>query len=256
MSALPASFLGAPIAHRALHDRARGRIENSLSATRAAIEAGYAIEIDLQLSADGEAMVFHDDDLDRLTGESGPVCARSARELAAIPLAGGGGDTIPRLADFLAFVAGRVPLLIELKDQTGCFGPDTGALEQAAATALAGYDGDVAVMSFNPYSVAAFGRFSPEIARGLTTCPVPEDDAPSLSPAAKQALTEISAFDEVGASFISHQWDDLASPAVARLKARAVPVLCWTIRSPEQEAQARRIADNVTFEGYPAPCPA
>src|SRR5690606_2594929 len=110
-----------PIAHRALHDRAAGRIENSPAAIRAAIDHGYAIEIDLQLSQDGVPMVFHDEDLERLTEETGPVNARPAAALQAIRLAGG-GDGIPSLAEVLALVAGRVPLLIELKDQSRVMG--------------------------------------------------------------------------------------------------------------------------------------
>ena len=104
---LPQAFLRAPIAHRALHDRARGVIENSPSAIRAAVKAGYAIEIDLQLSSDGVAMVFHDDDLDRLTAERGPVAARTAAELGRIELKDS-TDTIPTLAQVLDLVGGRV----------------------------------------------------------------------------------------------------------------------------------------------------
>ena len=118
---LPPAFLRLPIAHRALHDRAQGRPENSRAAIRAAIAAGYGIEIDLQASADGVAMVFHDDDLGRLTGATGPVRARTAAELGAIRLTDA-EDGIPTLAEVLEIVAGRVPLLIEIKDQSGEMG--------------------------------------------------------------------------------------------------------------------------------------
>ena len=100
MAPLPAAFLTRPIAHRALHDRAARRPENSRAAIRAAIAAGYGIEIDLQLSADGVPMVFHDETLDRLTAERGPVRARSARELGEIRLKGS-EDRIPTLAQVL-----------------------------------------------------------------------------------------------------------------------------------------------------------
>lgn len=249
------AFLSAPIAHRAYHDKTAGRIENSRAAVRAAVEAGYGIEIDVQLSADGEAMVFHDDELDRLTGETGPVKARSAAELGQIQLTGG-GEGIPTLAEILRIVAGKVALLIEIKDQTRAMGPDVGPLERAVATALKGYDGPVAVMSFNPHSVAAMAEVAPDVSRGLTTYPFTGVEASKLSEERRAHLAAIADFDAVGASFISHDARDLTNPAVTALKARGVPVLCWTIRSPEAETKAREIADNVTFEGYPAALPA
>ncbi|WP_103332768.1 glycerophosphodiester phosphodiesterase family protein [Pseudotabrizicola formosa] len=253
--ALPSGFLRLPVTHRALHDRAQGRIENSPAAIRAAVAAGYAIEVDVQLSADGVAMVFHDDDLDRLTSERGPVRARTAAELGDMALTGG-SDTIPTLATVLGMVAGRVPLLIEIKDQTGAMGESDGRLEAAVAQALVGYGGEVAVMSFNPHSVAQMARLAPDVARGLTTSSYdPEDWAPVPAEVCDR-LREIPDFDRVGASFISHQGNDLTRPRVLALRAAGVPVLCWTIRSPEQEAMARQIAANVTFEGYLSVIPA
>ena len=253
--ALPASFLRLPVTHRALHDRTQGRIENSPAAIRAAVAAGYAIEVDVQMSADGRAMVFHDDTLDRLTAEQGPVSARSAAALGQIALTGG-SDTIPTLEAVLDLVAGRVPLLIEIKDQTGSMGQTDGRLEAAVAQALAGYAGDVAVMSFNPNSVAQMARLAPDIARGLTTSSYdPEDWAP-VPPEVCARLREIPDFDRVAASFISHQGNDLTRARVLELRAAGVPVLCWTIRSPDQEAVARQIAHNVTFEGYLSAIPA
>jgi glycerophosphoryl diester phosphodiesterase len=252
--ALPPALLRLPIAHRGLHDRARGVIENSRAAAAAAIAAGYAIELDLQLSADGRAIVFHDHALNRLTPETGPVALRSAAELARIPLTGG-AETIPTFAEFLALVAGRVPLLIEIKDQDGAMGPAVGALEAAVAADLAGYDGPAAVMSFNPHSVAAMARLAPGLPRGLTTSAFdPEDWAP-LPAAVCDRLRDIPDYDAVGARFISHEWHDLARPRVAELAAAGAAILAWTIRSPEAEAAARRIAQNVTFEGYLAPLP-
>ncbi|MCV6585411.1 MAG: glycerophosphodiester phosphodiesterase family protein [Marinibacterium sp.] len=250
--ALPDAFLTHPIAHRAYHDLAAGRPENSLSACRAAIAAGYGIEIDLQLTADGAAMVFHDYDLDRLTGRSGQLRDLTAAEASALPLLGGDGDTIPSLPALLDLVAGRVPLLIEIKDQDGAMGPDVGPLEAATARALRGYDGPVAVMSFNPHSVAEMARIAPDLPRGITSCDV-EAEAPGLPDAQRHALHEIADFDRVGAGFISHQASDLGRGRVQAIRAAGYPVLCWTIRSPEDEAAARRHADNVTFEGYAAP---
>jgi glycerophosphoryl diester phosphodiesterase len=247
--ALPAAFLTTPIAHRALHDRAAGRPENSRAAVRAAVEAGYGIEIDLQLSADGQAMVFHDETLDRLTDQQGPLAARSAAELARIHLRDA-EDGIPTLAEVLALVAGRVPLLIEIKDQTLTMAETDGRLEAATAAALAGYAGPVAVMSFNPHSVARMADLAPAIPRGLTTSAYdPEDWAP-VPPETCARLREIPDYDRTGASFLSHEAADLARPRVAELQAKGAAILCWTIRSPQAEALARRVAQNITFEGY------
>ncbi len=252
---LPDSFLRLPIAHRALHDRAVGRIENSPAAIRAAVEAGYAIEIDLQLSSDGVPMVFHDEELDRLTEETGPVNARTAKELVGIRLKGS-ADTIPTLAKVLHMVAGRVPLLIEIKDQTLVMGPTDGRLEAATADALEGYEGDVALMSFNPHSVAQMARLAPDLPRGLTTSAYDPDDWAPLPVKVCDRLRAIPDYDATGSSFISHEGRDLARPRVAELKAQGAAILCWTIRSAADEALARRVADNVTFEGYRAALPA
>ncbi|MCF2871754.1 phosphodiesterase [Octadecabacter sp. G9-8] len=246
---LPKTFLNRPLAHRALHDDTMA--ENSLAAVRAAVDAGYGIEIDIQPSKDGVPMVFHDYDLARLTGVSGPIAQASSAGLGAIALSGGGG-TIPTLAAVLKVVAGRVPLLIEIKDQDGALGPNVGPLENAVAQDLKGYEGDVALMSFNPNSVAACQQFAPDIPRGITTCSYPAKDWPMVPKAVRYAQARIPDFDRVGACFISHQQDDLASPHVIALQDRGVPILCWTVRSPEIEARARKIADNITFEGYRA----
>lgn len=248
---LPRAFLDRPVAHRAFHDRAAGRPENSRAAIRAAVAAGYPIELDLQLSADGEAMVFHDYDLARLTGASGPVAQRTAAELGGLLLRDA-EDGIPTLTEVLGIVAGQVPLLIEVKDQDGQMGPNVGPLEEACARAIESYPGEAALMSFNPHSVAALARLCPRRPRGLTTCAGTAEDYPTLPAARRVELAEIGLADEMPLHFISHHHGDLDNPRVAQLKARGLSILCWTIRTPAEEAEARRIADNVTFEGYPA----
>ncbi|MFA3916880.1 glycerophosphodiester phosphodiesterase family protein [Ruegeria hyattellae] len=251
---LPAVFLNAPITHRALHDVSQGRPENSRAAIRAAITASYGIEIDLQLSRDDQAVVFHDYELARLAGQPGVIRSLVAAEASAMPLLHGDGEGIPGLSEVLELVAGQVPLLIELKDQDGGMGPNIGPLEQATAQELASYSGPVAVMSFNPHSVAEMARLAPGIARGLVTSSYGPEDWP-LSATTRDHLREIPDFDAVQASFISHEAGDLDRPRVAELKAQGVPILCWTIRSQAQEAKAREVADNVTFEGYLAAHP-
>lgn len=253
--ALDPSFLRLPIAHRGLHDRDRGILENSPSAFAAAVAAGYGIEIDLQLSSDGEAMVFHDETLERLTDAKGAVAAQTAAALSGISLMGG-PDTIPTLRAVLAQVAGRVPLLIELKDQTLTLGQSDGKLEVATATALAGYAGPVAVMSFNPSMIAHMARLAPQIARGITTSSFDPADWAPIAPQTCDQLRGIPDFDAVGASFISHQGDDLTRPRVATLRAQGATIFCWTIRTPAEQAQVRPYADNITFEQYLPPIPA
>ncbi len=252
---LPQDFLTIPLAHRGFHNLAECRPENTPAAFRAAIAAGYGIELDLQLSADGQAMVFHDDTLDRLTAEHGPVNTRSAAELGRITL-NGSDDKIPTLAAVLALVAGRVPLLIEIKDQSLTMSLTDGQLEAATAALLRDYPGPVAVMSFNPHAVAAFAACAPDIPRGLTTSAFRAEEWAPLPADACARLREIPDYDQVGACFVSHEASDLASARIAQLRQQGAAILCWTIKSPGAEAEAREFADNITFEQYSAALPA
>ena len=247
MPALPREFLDRPIAHRGLHGP--GVPENSLAAARAAIEGGYGIELDIQPAAGGVPMVFHDYDLRRLSGDEGYIADLDLETLADKRLSGT-DQGIPTLDDFLKLVDGQVPLLIEIKDQDGRLGESIGELHLAVAKALETYKGPVAVMSFNPHVVRAFHAAAPEIAVGITSCAYPEDDWPMLDAETREQLASIADFDGSGSTFVSHDKGDLANPAVTALKARSVPVLCWTVRSAEQETAARQVADNITFEGY------
>lgn len=247
MTALDPRFLGRPIAHRALHGA--GRPENSLEAIEAACQSGFGIEIDLQLSSDGEAMVFHDYDLGRLTAEAGAIRQRTSADLQNIQLLGGASG-IPTLPEVLAVIKGRVPLLIEIKDQDGGLGSNVGPLEEATARALEGYSVPIALMSFNPHSVAKMAELCPDIPRGLTTCAYTKDDFPLIK---ATRLAELKDMSDVGASdccFISHDRKDLDNPRVAALKDQGIHILCWTIKSAQQEVDARRVAQNVTFENY------
>lgn len=254
MPELSEEFLRRPIAHRGLHDRARGVIENSRAAVAAAVEAGYAIEFDIQRARCGEAMVFHDAALRRLAGRPERVEDMTAAELGAIELTGG-NETIPTLAEILALAAGRAPLLIEVKDPEPALGPVDGGLEARVAELLAGYDGEAAVMSFNPHSVAALAESAPGRARGLTSCDFVGADW-SLPDYRRAELAGLADFERVEASFVSHNHRELDNPAVVRLRARGVPMISWTIRSPAEEEAARRGSDNVTFEGYLPAIPA
>ena len=252
MSRLHAAFLARPIAHRGLHDRKAGVIENSLSAIRAAAAAGYGIEIDLQCSADGEAICFHDDDLQRLTGEPGAVREWRADALTALKLKGGEGDLVPSFAQALE-AAGAAPLLVEIKRQGSEVG--AGKLEFRAASLIADHlaagGGPVAVMSFDPKSVAWYHQHAPEIPRGIVSMDWDRDDeGGEFDPETRRALTDMATFEGSEADFFSYRWKDLPTPRTRMLRAAGFPGLCWTTRSAEEDATARRHADNVTFEGY------
>lgn len=242
-------FLSRPLAHRGLHNIADARPENSVAAFQAAIDAGYGIELDLQSTKDGQAVVFHDYDLQRLMGRTGAVQQKTLTQMQEIPLLGGEKGA-PSLETVLELVDGQVPLLIEIKDQDLRLGPNVGPLEQATTDALENYQGPVAVMSFNPHSVAHMQRIAPQVARGLVTCDFMRDDWPLVPAQRRDDLVNIPDFEATKSCFISHQWDDLSAPAVRKIKESGHPILCWTIRSAEDEAQARKVADNVTFEGY------
>ena len=223
-----------PIAHRGLHDGNLARWENTASAFDAAVARDFSIELDVQLSADGLAMVFHDDTLDRLTGRNGPVAAWRAAALGALPV-GRTADTIPTLAETLARVGGRVPVVIEMKDN----GARNNDLARAVARDLAGYGGPAAVMSFEQDLIAAFAGTGSPVPVGLTAMGVGE-----AALAAHQ-----SAFD-LGIAFVSYHVAALPNRFVETVRARAMPVITWTVRTPQEIALTRAHADQMTFEGF------
>ncbi|WP_427939351.1 glycerophosphodiester phosphodiesterase family protein [Achromobacter marplatensis] len=251
MTPLPKEFLSRPLAHRGYHNGGIGVPENSCAAFERAVVQGYGIELDVQLSADGEAMVFHDFGLERLTSESGLVRERGRSELGNIKLRDS-AETIPALDEVLELIAGRKPVLVEIKRPVRTKTDDGNSLERAVARASNPYEGPVAVMSFCPNAVARFADAAPDIPRGLTTCPFRPQDWPDLPDDVLVGLRNVVDFDRLGATFISHQVADLSRPRVSELKVGGSPVLCWTVRSIEQEMEARRVAHNITFEGYAA----
>ncbi len=249
MSRLHESFFSAPIAHRGLHDKSNGIIENSMGAVRAAVTQGYGIEIDVQPADDLTPMVFHDYMLERLTGAVGPIRSKSVEALAATPLTGS-TDTIPTLADVLQVIDGRVPLLIEIKDQDMRLGPNVGEFHDKVCEAALAYSGPVGIMSFSPAIMAGVAKAAPNMPIGLVTDPFEAGDWPNVPKARREELAGIPDADGLGIDFISHKQADLSSSVVAGLKSKGLPVFCWTIRSAEDEVRARLVADNVTFEGY------
>ncbi len=240
------AFLHPPIAHRGLHGG--GITENSHAAFAAAITHGYGIELDIQLSRDGEAVVFHDYDLARLTGAKGAVRQRDMAELAGLALPD--GSAIPTLGAVLEQVAGQVALLVEIKDQDGAMGADVGPLEARVAELLKQYDGPLAVMSLNPHAIYQMQTHAPKITRGLVTCPFAREVWQLLPRRRAEELAGIPDFTATGASFISHQFKSLDMPRVQQIRQQGNPVLCWTIKSAEDAQEARHLSDNITFEGY------
>ena len=223
-------------AHRGLH--AAGAPENSPAAFAGAIDRKLGIECDVQQAGDGEAVVFHDWELDRLTGERGPVARRSAAELGTIHLTGS-SDCIPTLRETLAQVAGRVPLMIELKSRKGM---RISRLCRAVYSALDGYRGKHAVMSFDPRVSRWFADCSARTVRGLV---VTEANDKGLRGAVRRRLSLWHARPH----FLAYDVRDLPSGFAAAQRARGLPVATWTVRSAEQAGIARLHADAPIAEG-------
>ena len=228
-----AFLTGRPFAHRGLHGAAVP--ENSRAAFAAAIALGHGIECDVQASRDRAAMVFHDEQLDRLTGDSGPIAARTAAALAAIRLANGEG--VPQLPEMLALVAGRAPLLIEVKAKERA----VAALCLSVRRALEGYRGPAAVMSFNPQVGHWFAEHAPRVVRGLV---VTEAEEGGLKGRAKRHL----ALWRARPDFLAYDVRDLPSRFAAAQRARGLPVLTWTVRGEAAEALASAHADEIIYE--------
>lgn len=226
-----------PFAHRGLHGGER--VENSGGAIAAAVAGGYGVELDVQLSRDGEAMVFHDYELERLTAGQGAVAARTSAELQAFRFKAGAG-TMPRLSEALAVIAGRKPLLIEVKS------PDrrVARLCAAVARAVKAYEGSFGVMSFNPEVGAWFARHSPEVLRGLV---VTENERRGL----RGRLERPIALWRARADFLAYDIRDLPSRFAGAARDRGLPVYTWTVRSKPDRARAAAYADQIIFEAPP-----
>jgi glycerophosphoryl diester phosphodiesterase len=243
-----AALVSRPVAHRGLHDAAAGRIENTLGAARAALSHGFGIECDVQISADGEAMVFHDFTLDRLTEGRGEVAKRTAADLAAIPMRGT-GDRIAPLSDLLALVGGRQPLIVEVKSRFD------GNLRLAARTIelCRAYDGPLGIKSFDPRVTAEVRRLAPDLPRGIVAMNKYDgyDDYEQVSAEEKHALANLLHFNESKPEFVSWRVGDL--PCAAPFLCRSVvglPLMTWTVRTPQDRARAAAHADQMVFEGF------
>ncbi|MDE2061344.1 MAG: glycerophosphodiester phosphodiesterase [Bradyrhizobium sp.] len=236
-----------PVAHRGLHDRPRGIVENMPGAALAAIDGNFAIECDIQLTADGEAMVHHDDGLGRLTEGAGPLLGLTARALKEVRFK----DTSERmmsLADLCILVRGRVPIIVEVKSH---FDGDR-KLVKRMAEVLKTYAGPVAGMSFDPDQVVALRELIPEVPRGIVAQrSYMEADWPETTPAQRSGMRYLKHAWRTRPQFVAYWVNDLPAPApwIAR-HLFGLPLLTWTVRTADQRARAGRYADQMIFEGF------
>jgi glycerophosphoryl diester phosphodiesterase len=243
----PGWLTARPVAHRGLHDRARGIIENMPAAIAAAIDGNFSIEVDLQLTADGEAMVHHDDALGRLTKGSGALLDMTAAQLKAVAF----NDTSERmmsLGDLCALVAGRVPLVIEVKSH---FDGDR-RLVARMAEVLASYSGPAVGMSFDPDQVLALREKMPKLPRGIIAQRNYDDTYwKKLTREQRQGMVHLRHAFRTRPHFVAFWVDQLPAPApwIAR-NIFGLPLLTWTVRTAEQRERAARYADQMIFEGF------
>ncbi len=236
-----------PVAHRGLHDRSRGIIENMPGAMAAAVAGNFAIELDVQLTADGEAMVHHDDVLGRLTEGSGALLDMTAAQLKQVTFK----DTPERmitLGELCTLVAGRVPLVIEVKSH---FDGDR-RLVTRIAEVLASYRGPAAVMSFDPDQVTAIRTQMPALPRGIIAQRSYDDSYwIKLTPAQRAGMLYLRHAMQTQPHFVNYWVNQLPAPApwIAR-NLFGCPLLTWTVRTAEQRERAARYADQMVFEGF------
>jgi glycerophosphoryl diester phosphodiesterase len=240
-------LIARPVAHRGLHDAQKGVIENTPLAFAAAIAGGYGIECDLQVSADGEAMVHHDDVLGRLTAGDGRLDALTAAELKRVPFKAT-GDRMITLTELCELVAGRSTLVIELKSR---FRGDLGVVGHAAKV-LAGYRGPVALMSFDPAQIAAVREITPQLPRGLVAeSPHVLRSGGQAFDAARNAAAFLVQALHARPQFIAYSVSDLpATLTTVTRRGLGLPLLTWTVRTADQRRIAERYADQMIFEGF------
>lgn len=227
------------IAHRGLHDRAQGIPENSLPAFERAVAGGYAIELDIHLTKDGQAVVFHDDTLTRMTGESGTIRGHTYTELQNLAL-DGTCYRIPLFQDVLAHVDGRVPLLIELKNKKL-----PGALERTFVRLIRDYKGPYIVESFNPLTVWWLRRHAPQIIRGQLACMEYDGIRPGLR---TFILSRMLLNCVARPHFIAYRLSDITERLSKKCRRRRIPLLGWTVRQNDEFDKARRLCDGAIFE--------
>lgn len=238
-----------PIAHRGLHNRANGTIENSASAFARAITGGYGIECDLQLSGDGVPMVFHDPALERLTGQTGTVSTLSAGQLGRIELTDSAtGDCPQTFAAMLEQINGEVPLVVELKQQPEDRAP---LLAEAAAKVVAEYKGPLVFKTFDPSLIRLTRKAGFAGAIGIITMRYDDEQTKSkISYWQRFGLRHLLHKPNSKFDFISCHHEALRLPVVRTMRRSGMKVMSWTIRSYDEEQAARHFADQIVFEGF------
>ena len=235
----PEWLVARPIAHRGLHTGDARVPENSLAAFRAAADGGHPLELDVHLSADGVAVVFHDATLERMTGDPRPVAEVTSEELAGLRLLGS-DEHVPTLADVLALVEGRVPVLVEIK-QRG----EVGVLERAVLDDLRGYPGEYAIQSFNPYTLAYVRTADPRVVRGQLSGTFADEDLPGWQ---VFALRNLLLNWTSRPAFIAFELEGLPTWGTSLQQARGRPLLAWTPDDPESFERAQRLCDGIIFD--------
>ncbi len=236
-----------PFAHRGLHDPATGIVENTAESFLAAIEKGYAIECDVVLAGDGEAVVFHDDRLERLTTGTGRTDAYSVAELKAISFRQAGATGFLTLSELAELVDGRVPLLVEMKS----YWNGEARLAERTVAHLRDYPGALAVMSFDPVLLAQVRLLAPEMVLGLTACPFTHAFWRGVLPTPLRiSLQMMDHLEMTRPEFISFDADALPSWQTTMFRRAGLPVLSWTVRDQRKAHHVRRYADQITFEGF------
>lgn len=230
-------------AHRGLHGLKPGIIENSRSAFLEAIHHGYGIELDVQPTLDGNAVVFHDNTLERMTGVDGLVAEYSTEELMKIPYLNS-KDKIETLTQTLNIIAGRAPVLIEVKGNSGRHA----ALCKAVTRSLSTYQGPAAVISFRTSILRWFARHLPDLPTGFVSKYY--DTSTGLPKKKREALTDLSALGQLKPDFISYGIKSLPSGPVEEARKEGIPINCWTVRTEAERELAAAHADTMTFEGF------
>lgn len=236
-----------PIAHRGLHDEAAGIPENSLPAFAAAMADGYAVELDVQASSDGRAMVFHDWSLSRMTGAEGAIGDYDAAYLEALRL-GQSGHAIPSLAQVLDLIDGRCPVIVEIKSRAGAFG-EIGVVEAAAYQDLQVYTGPFAVTSFEPRALAWFRQQAPNWHRGQNSGG-PQHALASDPQWRRLALQYLYDVYDARPDFVVYDRTALPCFAASRVRSAGLPVLTYTVRDLTEMRRLDSCTDNIIFEGF------
>ena len=236
----PAWLVAMPIAHRGLFSPSGGAPENSLAAFRRAMDKGLTIELDVRATRDGEVVVMHDDTLGRMTGDPRRISDVTAAEIAKLRLKGS-DESIPTLAEVLRLVDGQVPLFIEIKNRGS-----VGRLEEALAKELDGYEGRVAAISFNPYSLAYLAKRSPRVVRGQLSGTFKGEGVAWYKEIVLQRLLLNW---KSRPSFIVYETVALPRLDTTLQRMRGRYLIGWVAKDAEQLTRTRELCDGVIVEG-------